>query len=153
MLFYFLNLSVFFALHVRVHFFCTDKRNGTKEKPPRCVGLRRLCALQSEPGTVNSLSLRHAPRYSGSDFQCSTTQKGMEDQNRICRSAVSARFFIKTIAPRRRSYNVAFDSVFDVDPERGEKSKTRNQPLYKTVKISSRNEYISQYNFSGQIGG
>ncbi len=28
---------------------------------------------------------------------------------------------------------VTFDSVFDVGPELGEKSKTRNQPLYKTV--------------------
>jgi len=51
--------------------FYTDKRNRTKEKPPRCVGLRLLCALQSEPHY-----LRHAPHLSGPAFQCSTTQKG-----------------------------------------------------------------------------
>jgi len=59
--------------------FCTDKRNRTKENPPHRVGLRLLCALQSEPGAVNSgYALRHAPRYSGPAFQCSTTQKGMK---------------------------------------------------------------------------
>ena len=59
--------------------FCTDKRNRAKEKRPRCVGLRLLCALQS--GLGSGYALRHAPHYSGPAFQCSTTQKGMEGQS------------------------------------------------------------------------
>ncbi len=91
----------------RVHFFYTDKRNGTKEKPPHRVGLRLLCALQSGTGTVNSLSLRQAPRLSGPDFQCSTTQKGIEvkvkRKIKPCRSAVSALIWTPPVLQEQNS--------------------------------------------------
>jgi len=57
--------------------FCTDKRNRTKEKPPRCAGLRLLCALQSGPGTVNSgYALRQALRFTRPSLPVLDNQKG-----------------------------------------------------------------------------
>jgi len=79
-LFDFSNISEFFALHGRVTFLYLSKETHQKNiKDTPCVGLQLLCALQSEPGAVNSgYALRHAPHLSGPAFQCSTTHKGMD---------------------------------------------------------------------------
>jgi len=77
-LFVFLYLFRVFRPLWASYFLYTDIESNQRN-PPHRVGLRLLCALQSEPGAVNSgYALRQAPRYSGPDFQCSTTQKGMK---------------------------------------------------------------------------
>ena len=44
-------------------------------------GLRLLCAPQLTAGAAELAALRQSSRYSALSFQCSTTQKGQEDQN------------------------------------------------------------------------
>ena len=70
-----------FAPYGRVSFLCVAKEKVPKERPPYRVGLWRLCALQLRAALRNSLSLRQSSLSSALNFQCSTTQKGMVDQN------------------------------------------------------------------------
>ena len=47
-----LKLHSFFALYGRASFLCVAKEKGPKERPPYCVGLRLLCALQLTAGAA-----------------------------------------------------------------------------------------------------
>ena len=58
------------------------KEKVPKERTPYCVGLRPLCALQLTAGAAELATLRQSSRYSALSLQCSTTQKGLEDQNK-----------------------------------------------------------------------
>ena len=51
-LYYASGLATCFALFGRVSFLCVAKEKVPKERPPYCIGLRLLCALQLRAGAA-----------------------------------------------------------------------------------------------------
>jgi len=58
------------------------KEKVPKERPPYVLAFGVSVRFSLERALRNSLSLRQSSLFSALSLQCSTTQKGLEDQNK-----------------------------------------------------------------------